>query len=336
MSYLNLIFCRKICAIAYVGLLLIASTEVSAEQVVRFGTGGSDGSYFPVGSIVANEINMRSPECCGDESLLVLPQRSSGSVSNIKDLSGRLLEVALAQADVVNLAYQGIGQFEGDNLKDSLRTIGTLMQESVHLVVGINSGISSVSDLVGKRVSVDELGSGTQFDADLILKASDISPDSVKLIYLKPIDSIERLRRGQLDAIFIVSAYPVAGVQQLIEDGIGQVVSLSEDLISNLADEHLYFSAQSIPSEVYSTGEEVDTVSVAAQMIAHAGVPDDTVYEITSILWSEATLDALAAGHPRGGEINANKALQGVGIPLHAGALRYYREQNYDLSGLPQ
>lgn len=317
-------------------LVLLAGTPLGAEQIVRFGTGGSDGSYFPVGSIIAREVNQRSAACCDDDPLLVLPQRSNGSVSNIKDLANDLLEIGLAQADVVSLAYQGIGQFEGDELKNTLRTIGTLFQESVHLVVAADSNINSVADLEGKRVSVDELGSGTQFDAELILAASGISTDRLKPVYLKPTDSIERMRRGQLDAIFIVSAYPVAGVQELVDDGVGRVVALGDDLVNRLADEHLYFSAQSIPSGIYSNSEEINTLSVSAQMIVRSDMLDDAVYEITSTLWSNSTLDALAVGYPRGRKIKADSALQGVGIPLHPGAMRYYSEHNYDVSEVPQ
>jgi len=175
---------------------LAVSAPLQAEQVLRFGTGGSDGSYFPIGSLIAGQINKLFDGCCGSDRLLLLPQRSNGSVSNIKEISSDLLDLGLAQADIVSLAYQGIGQFDGDDLKDELRTIGTLFQESVHLVVGVHSGIDSVKDLVGKLVSVDELGSGTQFDVELILKASDISSDQVKPVYLKPTESMERMRRG--------------------------------------------------------------------------------------------------------------------------------------------
>lgn len=315
---------------------LAVSAPLQAEQVLRFGTGGSDGSYFPIGSLIAGQINKLFDGCCGSDRLLLLPQRSNGSVSNIKEISSDLLDLGLAQADIVSLAYQGIGQFDGDDLKDELRTIGTLFQESVHLVVGVHSGIDSVKDLVGKLVSVDELGSGTQFDVELILKASDISSDQVKPVYLKPTESMERMRRGQLDAIFVVSAYPVAGVKQLVEDGIGRVIGLGDELVKQLASEQLYFSSQSIPANVYSNNEEISTLSVSAQMIVSSEIEPDTVYDITRTLWSDSTLAALAEGHIRGGEIVAGKALQGVGIPIHEGALRYYREQGYNLSDVPK
>jgi len=288
---------------------LAVSAPLQAEQVLRFGTGGSDGSYFPIGSLIAGQINKLFDGCCGSDRLLLLPQRSNGSVSNIKEISSDLLDLGLAQADIVS---------------------------SVHLVVGVHSGIDSVKDLVGKLVSVDELGSGTQFDVELILKASDISSDQVKPVYLKPTESMERMRRGQLDAIFVVSAYPVAGVKQLVEDGIGRVIGLGDELVKQLASEQLYFSSQSIPANVYSNNEEISTLSVSAQMIVSSEIEPDTVYDITRTLWSDSTLAALAEGHIRGGEIVAGKALQGVGIPIHEGALRYYREQGYNLSDVPK
>lgn len=316
-------------------LLMTFGTQLHAQQLIRFGTGGSDGSYFPVGSAIAKEINQRSVTCFSDDPLLVIPQRSNGSVSNIRDLNENLLEIGLAQADVVSLAYQGAGQFGGKKLKSILRTIGTLYQESVHLVVAVDSNINSIADLTDKRVAVDELGSGTQFNVELILAASGMSSEDVKPIYLKPVDSIKRMRSGKLDAIFIVSAYPVAGVQKLIKDGVGRVVSLGDDLIDRLAEEHLYFSAQNIPAGVYTSTEEINTLSVSAQIIVRADLPTETVYEITRTLWSEIMLQALIKSHPRGSDLVAGNALQGIGIPLHPGAIRYYTEQRYDLSGVP-
>lgn len=306
-----------------------------ADQPVRLGTGGSDGTYFPIGSLIAAEINRRQLKLDGDVPLIVVPQRSNGSVANINDLSLKLLEIGLAQADVINLEYYS-GDCAATCRKDSIAAIGTLYQESLHIVVRADSDINSITDLIGKRVSVDELGSGTHFNAEVILAASGLSLDQIKSIYLKPNDSIERMRRGLLDAIFVVAGYPVAGVRQLVDDNVGRIVALSDELVDQLTEEHLYFSAHSIPANIYSNEKPIDTLSVSAQMIARSDLDEEIVYEITSSLWSSRTLTALASGHLRGVDISAEKALQGIGIPLHRGALRYYNEHNYDTHDVPQ
>ncbi len=316
--------------------LLVTAAPLQAQQVLRFGTGGSDGSYFPVGTVIAKAINERSASQHKDNPLVVVPQRSSGSVLNILDIDRGLLELGLAQADVISLAYLGKGQFKGNEMAGNLTTIGTLFQESVHLVVDADSDIQSVADLAGKRVAIDELGSGTQVDAELILAAAGLAPADIKPVYLKPVDAIERMRYDMLDAIFIVSAHPVSGVERLVKDGIGRVVPMNEELIQSIVDEYQYFSAQNIPEGIYSNSQSIRTLSVSAQIVVRADVPTDAVYEITRTLWSDSTLQSLAAAHPRCINLTVEKALQGVGIPLHPGALRFYSEQGVDVSGAPQ
>jgi len=317
-------------------LLFLYCGVVSAEQIIRFGTGGSAGTYFPVGSLIAAEINERSIEPGQSERLVVIPQRSNGSVANINDLSSSQLEVGLAQANIISLAYRGMGQFRNKDLKDTLRAVGSLYQESLHLVVRAESEISSIIDLVGKRVSVDELGSGTQVDAEVLLAASGMPLEDVKLVYLKPDDSIERMRRGLLDAIFVVAAYPVDGVKQLVEDGVGRVIGLTDEFVQQITSQHLHLSAHSIPADTYLSEENIGTLSVSAQMIVRSDICDDVIYEVTKTLWSEDMLSTLIAGHPRGADIRPDTALLGVSIPLHSGALRYYQEHGYDLQDVPR
>ncbi len=315
--------------------VVMNSTKVGADQSFRFGTGGSAGSYFPIGSLIGVAINQQRIQTdTGD--LVVIPQRSSGSVSNLVDISQGLLEGGLAQADVVSFAYEGKGQFENTAMDGKLRTVGTLYLESMHLVVVADSGIYGIADLAGKRVSVDELGSGTQLDVDPVLAAYGMTRDDIKPIYLKPVESIDRMRRGLLDAFFVIAGYPVAGVRQLVEDGVGRVVDLQGERIVKLTQDYMYFTNHAIPKNVYSNEAEIPTLSVPAQMIVHADISDDIVYQITKTLWSDSTLSALAAGHPRGADINAATALEGVGIPLHPGAVRFYEEQGYDIRSLAQ
>lgn len=323
-------------SVSVVVLLLMVSCSVSAEQILRFGTGGNTGSYFPVGSLIAAEINKRSAVPGKTLELTVIPQRSSGSVANINDLSANLLEVGLAQADIISRAYRGMGQFKNRDFKDTLRAVGTLYQESLHLVVRSESDIDSIADLIGKRVSVDELGSGTQLDTEVLLTASGLPLEEIKLVYLKPDDSIERMRRGLLDAMFVVSGYPVDGVRQLVEDGVGRVIGLADELVDQIANQHLYLTAHSIPADIYLNDEKISTLSVSAQMIIRSDISDEVVYEVTKTLWSEEMLNSLIDGHPRGSDINADTALLGVSIPLHSGALLYYDEHGYDLQGVPR
>ncbi len=314
------------CAVALILCVLVLQT-VNANEVIRFGTGGNEGSYFPVGSIIAVAINERRIKTEDGREIVVLPQRSNGSVANLNDISDNLLEMGLAQADVVSFAHAAVGQFEDTAVGESLRTVGTLYVESVHLVVTVDSGIEEFSDLAGKRVSVDELGSGTQIDVEPMLAAHEMTYEDIQAVYLKPVDSIERLREGQLDAFFMIAGYPIKGVKDLVDEGIGKVIGLEQEIIDQLTSEHLYFSRSVIPANIYANDSQTPTLGVPAQIIVNNELDESIAYEITKTLWSESTLKALAEGHPRGADIAAETALRGVAIPLHLGSFRYYQEQ---------
>ena len=113
--------------------------------------------------------------------------------------------------------------------------------------------------------------------------------------------------------------------------GVGRVVSFNPEVVDQLADEYLYISKNSIPSGVYSNDADILSLGVSAQMIVRANIDAETVYQITKTLWSTDTLAALKEGHPRGGDIRPSTALQGLSIPLHEGARRYYLERGYDI-----
>ena len=144
------------------------------------------------------------------------------------------------------------------------------------------------------------------------------------------------MRRGRLDAIFIIAGFPVEGVKQLVEDGVGRVIGLSEELVAQITSEHLYMLSHSIPAGVYLNSEKIDTLGVSAQMIVRSDISAEVVYEVTGILWDENVLHSLAVGHPRGADISSRTALRGVSIPLHPGARRYYQEQGYTIQDVSQ
>jgi len=313
-------------------VLIISSQTASAGEYFRFGTGGQEGTYLPIGSLIADAINKRKIKTSDDrEELVMLPQRSNGSVANLEDISDGLLEGGLAQADTINQVYQGNTHVSGNSAKATLRTVGALYLESVHLVVAVDSGIDSIEDLQGMRVSVDELGSGTQVGVETLMDTIGLTRDNVSMIHLKPDDSIDRMRLGKLDAFFMIAGYPLEAVKALVDEGVGRVVSFTPEVVDQLADEYLYISKNSIPSGVYSNDSDILSLGVSAQMIVRANIDTETVYQITKTLWSRDTLATLKEGHPRGGDIRPSTALQGLSIPLHEGARRYYLEQGYDI-----
>ncbi len=319
-------------------LLLSVQSVHAKPEIFRIGTGGSLGTYFPVGSLIAEGINAEQSsktQSQTDGTQLLVAQRSSGSVANVNDIAEGLLESALVQADVAGLAYDGDSSELLNITQTDIKAVASLYLESVHLVAAADSGIERIDDLKGKRVSVDELGSGTQLDVQLIFDAFEISEADTKPVYLKTGDAINRLRNGQLDAFFIVAGYPVSGITELIEEGMGKIVSIDGAGAEKISERYPFFAQSTIPENVYRNTESVNTLAVAALWVIDGSISESVAYQLTASLWSTATQNLLRSGHPKGREITLGSALVGLGIPLHPGAARYYKSKNIDVSHVP-
>lgn len=318
-----------------VSLLFFATGPVSAEEMIffRIGTGGTGGTYYPVGGVIAYAISnppgSRSCEkggSCGVPGLVAFAQSSNGSVSNIRGIASGNLESGFAQSDTVYWSYTGTGIFKGEQPIRNLRAIANIYPESIHVVVRKGSGIQTIHDLKGKRVSLDEPGSGTLIDARLILGAYGLSENDFKAEFIKPNLAAEKIKAGKLDAFFIVAGYPVLSVVQLATEAGAKLIPIKGTEADSLIKKYRFFSRVTIPANIYPGIAETLTLSVGAQWIVGSNVDEGLVYEITKAIWNKQSRKLLNSGHPKAKTIVIDKALSGLGIPLHPGAERYYRE----------
>jgi uncharacterized protein len=300
----------------------------------RIGTGGVAGTYYPIGGLVADIISHPpgARPCdrggsCGVPGLVAIAQSSNGSVANINSIQSGALESGFAQSDVTYWAYTGTGIFEGQGAVEELRVIASLYPESIHLVARKGAGIGGVRDLAGKRVSLDEPGSGTLVDARIILAGFGVAEDDLEAIYVKPSISVGMIANDELDAFILVAGYPTVSVVELAGTAGCELVPIDGPEVDQLLEDYQFFSRDLIPAGTYEGIGDVPTVSVAALWVVSAAIEDNLVYGITSALWHETARKLLDNGHARGSAITLETALDGVGIPLHPGAERYYREQ---------
>jgi TRAP transporter TAXI family solute receptor len=210
---------------------------------------------------------------------------------------------------------------------EDLRLIANLYPESIHLVTAKNANVRSVSDLRGKRVSLDEPGSGTLVDAKIILGAFGITERDVRPEYLKPNQAAEKMRDGGLDAFFFVGGYPTSAITELAATGGGvSLVPITGAEADKIRSEYRFFAPDEIPADTYKDVGATRTLAVGAQWVTSAKVAEATVYEVVKAMWSDKTRAALDAGHAKGRLIRKETALSGAGIPVHPGAQRFYTE----------
>ena len=308
-------------------------TQADDLQFFRIGTGGVAGTYYPIGGIIASAVSNPpgSRPCnqggsCGPPGLVVIAQSANGSVANVMDMQQGHLESGFVQSDIAYWAYTGTGTFNGEKPFHKLRAIANLYPESIHVVTRKDSGIRSVGDLVGKRVSLDEPGSGTLIDAELVLSVYGISKTDIHVEYLKPDLAVKRIRNNKLDAFFTVAGYPARAVAELAKDTAINLIPIDGPEADQLVSQHRFFSRSDIPADVYSGVARVETVSVGAQWLVAANLEAETIYQITKTLWNQNSRKLLDSGHAKGRYITLETAMDGITVPLHPGARRFYDE----------
>ena len=302
---------------AITGLLPQAA---QAQQFFRIGTGGTAGTYYPVGGMIANAVSQPGK-------VVVTAQASNGSVANVNGISGGAMESGFSQADVATWAQTGTGIFEGKPHVPGLRLIANLYPESVHVVVRKGSGIKSVADLKGKRVALDEPGSGTLVNARAILAAYGLKEADIKPEYIKPNQAGDKMRDGSLDAFFFTGGAPAGAIAELASAGSGiDILAIEGAAAEALRKSSPFFAPDTIAADTYKGVGQVQTLAVGAQWVTSDKADATLVYEITKALFGADAQKALAAGHAKGKFISKDNAVRGAGIPFHPGAERFYKE----------
>ena len=329
-------FLKTMKSLALAGVMSInclANASATDLKFFTIGTGGTAYTYYPVGGMIANAISKPpgSRECgkggsCGVDGLIASAVSSRGSVDNVNAILSGLRNSGFAQSDVAYWAYTGTGTMEGKEPAKELRTIAALFQEHIHLVALSDSAINSVADLKGKRVSLDEPGSGTYVDAKLILGVNGLGVDDVQAEALKGNAAAEALRNGKIDAFFVVAGYPTGAIVELASAADIKLVPISGPGAEKLVNDYGFFAQSDIPAGTYEGVAATATVAVGAQWFTSAKEDEELIYNITKALWNKESRKLMDVGHAKGKSITPESALAGVGVPLHAGAERFYKE----------
>jgi len=313
--------------------VLFAPLTLAAEtSLFRIGTGGIGGTYYPIGQSIAAAIsNPKSKsDCasdpCGVPGLLAIGETSNGSVANIASMKSGYLESGFTQSDIAHWARTGTGIYEGEPAFPKVLGIASLFKESIHLVVHKDAGIKRVHDLVGKRVSLDDPGSGTLVDARILLNAYGISEADMMVQYIKPAEAMKKMRKGELDAFFFIAGYPSKAITELSNEKIISLIDIAGTPASRIISENSFFSHQIIPAGSYPGLGEVRTLGLAALWVVQEDVSEELVYNITKSFWKNLPAQLTASSHPKLAEITLDKAYSSLCIPLHPGARKFYED----------
>ncbi len=295
-----------------------AQQSTAATNLV-FASGGTSGTYYPVAGAIAQvwENNV--------EGVSVNVQATGASAENLNLVNQGDAEIAIVQNDVMYYANTATEGFSNAAPNEGFLTLGTVYPEVCQLVVDANAGIETVADLKGKSVSIGAFGSGVESNAKQILAAAGLSTDDIKVQNLDFAESASAIKDKAIVAAFITAGAPTTAVTELATTNDIKVLSLDQATIDALCDQYSYYTPYTIAADVYGADEDTQTVAVKATIIVKADLDEELVYNLTKGLFEN--LDAVAAAHAKGNEMSLEGAVEGVSVPLHPGAAKYFEEK---------
>jgi TRAP transporter TAXI family solute receptor len=302
-------------AIAAVAAVLLPAPAAMAQGFINVLTGGTSGVYYPLGVAIGKIFSDKIPN------VKTQVQATKASVENLVLLQRGSGELAFTLGDSLKAAWDGDEEAGFKTKLDKLRTIGA---NYVQIVATAESGIKTLADLRGKSLSVGAPKSGTELNSRAIMSAAGMTyKDLGKVEYLPFAESVDLMKNRQLNATLQSAGLGVASLKDLSTSSEISVVSVPKAIVDKIGPP---FVAATIPANTY-TGQDKDvpTAAVVNYLVTSSAVSDDLAYQMTKLIFE--SLPELATAHVAGKEIKLEAAAEGSPVPLHPGAIRYYKEK---------
>jgi len=303
-------------------LLMVSMSSFSEKRVaISMVTGGTAGTYFPVGGAICEVINEALPD------IEVTALTGNASVANINLIWKHEIESGLTQNNVADWAYNGTKLFEGNEPVKNLRAIASLFPEHIHLVGQAHANILGVSDIKGKKISVSSPGSGGEADAKTILSVFGITFDDFDAVNLDQATSADYMKDNLLDGFFATGGVPLSSILDISQKRDITIMEFTDEEINKIRENYPYYVKSIIPAGAYKgIDRDVQTIAVQAVWVVDADVDEEVIYQVTKALWNNVNLARIHLAHAKAKDITLETALDGITIPLHPGAERFYKE----------
>ena len=289
-----------------------------AQEQLSIATGGTGGVYYPMGGGLAEVINNHV------EGYSATAEVTGASVENMGLIATGDADLAIGLADTVYQAYSGTGRFEGQQLP-MVRGIASLYANMVHIVALKDSGITTLEDLRGKRVSIGAPGSGTEVNSAAILAANGITYDDIEEQRLNFNETADALANGDIDVGFWSVGAPTSSILNLATTQDIVILALSEAELAAATAADATFAVTTLPGGTY-TGVDQDTpvLGIPNVLTVSSEMSDDLAYAITSAMFEN--IAEMQAVHPSANQTTVEFTLSATPVPLHPGAIRYFEE----------
>jgi TRAP transporter TAXI family solute receptor len=309
---------NKMVAAVLATAVALSAPAAHAQQFINVLTGGTSGVYYPLGVAIAKIYSDKIP------GVKTQVQATKASVENLILLQQGRGEIAFTLGDSLKSAWEGEEEAGFKAKLDKLRVIGAIYPNYIQIVATAESGIKTLADLKGKSLSVGAPKSGTELNSRAILAAAGLSyKDLGKVEYLPFAESVDLMKNRQLGATLQSAGLGVASLKDLSTSSPITVVSVPKETVDKIGPP---FVSVVIPANTY-TGQDKDvpTAAVVNYLVTSSAVSEDLAYQMTKLVYE--SLPELANSHAAGREIKLETAATGSPVPLHPGAIRFYKEK---------
>ena len=310
---------RSIARMAFAAAATLAvAGPAAADEFINVLTGGTSGVYYPMGVALSKIYGEAIPG--------VRPsvQATKASVENLNLLQQGKGEVAFTLGDSLAFAWEGNEEAGFKNKLTKLRGMAAIYPNYIQVVASKDSGIKTLADLKGKRLSVGAPKSGTELNARAILQGAGLTyQDLGKVEYLPFNESVELMKNRQLDATLQSAGLGVASIRDLATSVDIVVVEIPAAVVDKVGAPYV---KATIPANTYGgQAAPVQTAAVVNYFVTHSDMKDETVYQMTKAIFE--SLPELAAGHAAAKDIKLENAMQGMPVPMHPGAEKFFKEK---------
>ena len=295
------------------------NSDVEGKKFLNIGTGGTAGTYYPIGGAIAEVLDKEIPGMSANA------QSTGASVANVNMLGDGTIDLATVQNDIAYYAANGTEMFV-DKKVNGLKGIAALYPETCQFVTLRSSGIKNLAELKGRRVAVGAVGSGVEANVRQILAAYGVSYDDIDAKFLSFAEGASALKDGNVDVAVLTAGYPTASVQDIVAQNPVRLLPVEDKIADDLIAQYPFYTKTVIPAGTYvGFDEAVPSVSVMAMLVAGPTVNEELGYTVTKAIFSN--LDRLRTAHPVARQITRETVQTGMSLPMNAGAEKFFNEK---------
>lgn len=316
---------KTLMATAAIAGLAIPGAAMAADQFVSIGTGGVTGVYYPTGGAICRLVNKGKKT----HGIRCSAESTGGSIYNINTIRAGELQFGVAQSDWQYHAYNGTSKFKDKGAFKKLRAVFSVHAEPVTIIARKDANVNNITDLKGKRMNIGNPGSGTRGTWEVIEKTLGWKRSDLALAAsMKSAETGAALCDGKIDAYFWLVGHPSALTQESIASCASHLVNATSPEIDKLIADKPYYRTAIIPAGMYNNKEDIKTFGVGATFVSSSDVPENVVYTVVKAVFEN--LDQMKKLHPAFRHLKAENMIKdSLSAPLHAGALKYYKEKGW-------